>query len=401
MNDAEANANRTKLHFLYTDIGRGHPHYLDGIVETLVKRGMAAFIGGCSNVFDCSSGISLLAWRIADYLYRRGPSRPVPKRLYEILRRGNDYNHPTIARRIMSRGIGKRFQSSSDNLVVAHPSLVGMLAGRERLIYQHGEAVAPRESLVQGAELCIVPTVEVAEKFKRAGYHDTQLYVSGLCVEPELVRQADEAYQSRQIRLEQEARLTVAMFSSGAEPDAHVSILVELALNLTMHGQQAFVFARESGNLCRQMRTVFGANGLNLGAFDRVAEGRRPVETTLVRFRNRREQNAMVSRLFGQFNLLVAPSHERTNWALGLGLPMYILGPCFGPYAPLNRELLLNSKVAMEVNSREETARLAETITDTESRRRLMAMSSCGWGKYQVDGFAKIAELLVNRYYKD
>ena len=102
--------------------------------------------------------------------------------------------------------------------------------------------------------------------------------------------------------------------------------------------------------------------------------------------------------IFPFFDFFVAPSHERTNWALGLGLPLFIVGPCIGPFAPLNQAKLLDVGVAKVIDSSEQAVRFGDDLTDLMRSGQLAAMANAGWGKQSIDGFAKIAEFLSNQY---
>ena len=59
---------QTAIEFLYTNIGRGHPHYLDGIVESLSKER----VGRVTDVFAVSAGIERAAWKTVRTVYRVG-----------------------------------------------------------------------------------------------------------------------------------------------------------------------------------------------------------------------------------------------------------------------------------------------------------------------------------------
>ncbi|MDA1043649.1 MAG: hypothetical protein O3C57_00340, partial [Verrucomicrobia bacterium] len=57
--------------FLYAEIGRGHPFYLDGIRSALPDSATVHV----DNVFTRSRGISLLGWQLARGAYAWGSSR--------------------------------------------------------------------------------------------------------------------------------------------------------------------------------------------------------------------------------------------------------------------------------------------------------------------------------------
>ena len=118
----------------------------------------------------------------------------------------------------------------------------------------------------------------------------------------------------------------------------------------------------------------------------------------VVSFENRREENLFTGHLFGGFDYFVAPSHERTNWALGLGLPMFAVGPAVGPFAPLNRDLLVKSGVAEEIVESEAAGRFGPRLHELRSTGALDSMARAGWGKQAIDGFERIVNFLVHNY---
>jgi len=89
----------------------------------------------------------------------------------------------------------------------------------------------------------------------------------------------------------------------------------------------------------------------------------------------------------------VAPPHERSNWALGLGLPLFMLGPDRGSFAPLNRTLLLEAEVAKPIESGSGSA-FNQLLSRCRQSGDLETMARAGWQHYPIDGFARIAEWL-------
>ena len=61
-----------KISFVYTNIGRGHPFYLDGIREALIRKKSLKLIRGQTDVFELSRGLSLMAWKMVRLAYRMG-----------------------------------------------------------------------------------------------------------------------------------------------------------------------------------------------------------------------------------------------------------------------------------------------------------------------------------------
>jgi hypothetical protein len=388
-----------KLQFLYTNIGRGHPFYLDGIIEAMVRSGSIGLVRRETDVFELSSGLSLLSWKIARYLYQKGSSGGLTGQIYRLVRSGNSYNQPSASLRLMGRGIRKAVADTDDPVIVAHPSLVGILSGRQDLLYQHGEVIAPSESLVMGASTVFVPTEKVASAFREAGYQSDQVIVSGLCVEPPLVKLAEDSLAQRESRLETSDNLVGALFSSGAEPVPHVEMLLESAVSAVYSKGHVYIFASKGGQLERRALAKFHRNRIALtvltpgGSVEPTNPG-----ATLVTFTSRREENSLTARLFPYFDYLVAPSHERTNWALGLGLPMFVVTPLIGPFSPLNLQVMMSQSVAEPINSLSDARQFGQTVQAYSESGRLVEMARNGWGRYPIDGFHFIAEFLQRRY---
>ena len=386
------------IEFLYTNIGRGHPFYLDGITDALIHLGQVKLVRHQQDVFELSSGLSLVGWKLARWLYQSGSSGGPAGAIYSRLR-GGDYNRPGVALRIMGRQVRKRFLPTDSPLLVAHPTLVGVLGGRPNLIYQHGELVAPPESLVRGAAFVMVPTKDVARRFVEAGCSEDALFISGLCVEPSLIRQAEDAYRLRRSRLESDVALTGAFFSSGAEPADHVAQLAKAAVSVSQAGHSAIVFAREGGRFEAAAAEAFHRAGILPEQID--SRGWTEVDSfaaAIVAYDSRRALNALTARLFPRFDFFAAPSHERVNWAVGLGLPMFVVEPCIGPFAGLNRDLVLQHGTAQLLQGDSTVERLGELVSELRRQNRLSEMAEAGWDRYPIDGFSRIAAWLVERF---
>jgi hypothetical protein len=291
------------------------------------------------------------------------------------------------------------FADETVPLVVAHPLLAAIFRNRRRLVYQHGEVVAPRESWVKGLGKIVVPTADTANVFRDAGISDERLFISGLCIEPGLVAEAEYAFCDRIDRLNGSTPLCGAFFSSGAEPTAHVNSIAAAATSVHRRGGGAIVFARIAGSLERRMKSVYAASGFDLTKVDATVGVTKGFSGTLLcPYTDRKDLNARTAKLFEKFDYFVAPSHERTNWALGLGLPMYVVDPPFGSFAPLNREVLLGAGVAKTIKGRSEAAQLAETLEAHRKSGEIRRMSEAGWQRFDIRGFANIAGWLESEY---
>ena len=390
-----------RVTLLYTNIGRGHPFYLDGITEALIRSQAISLVRRELDVFELSRGAARLGWRAARWLYRRGSSGGATGVLYRLIRRGNNYNRETPALRLLGRDIRAALREDPSPVILAHPTLVGILRHQPHLIYQHGELVTPDEAVVRGAATVLVPTPEAAEPFRRVGgYAAEQVVVTGLCIEPALIRLAADAYGGRVARYAAAGEPMVgAYFSSGAEPTAHVTRLIAAACSAVLEGGRVILFAQSGGRFARRAARAFARRSIPFATLD--SSDLIPTDlprALIVCHASRREENILTARLFPLFDYFVGPSHERTNWSLGLGLPMFVVGPDIGPFAPLNRRLLLQAGTAAALETPMDAHLLGPRLARLRSRGDLTAMAQAGWGQREINGFARIAAFLVSKY---
>ncbi|MFQ5499888.1 MAG: hypothetical protein ACE5FH_09465, partial [Candidatus Zixiibacteriota bacterium] len=207
---------RASLTFLYTNIGRGHPFYLDGVRDALNRSGRAGLVCRQHDVFELSRNLPQMAWKASRWLYRHGSSGGPVGKFYSTIRSGADYNRAGLPLHILGRSLRSNPLLDQGSLIVAHPILVAIFRNRKNLFYQHGEVITPPEAVVQGAQHIFVPTEEAAAPFLKSEYSEEQVTITGFCVEPALVAQAADAFNARCRRFSVGERLTGAYFSSGA-----------------------------------------------------------------------------------------------------------------------------------------------------------------------------------------
>jgi len=385
------------IQFLNIAIGRGHPFYLDGIVELLKKAGGPQI--EYYEVLDISRGQSLAAWRMAKWLYRFGSNDSVIGKWYNSIRDRSEYIHDSLAMSFLGRDIRTKFLSGKTPLVVSHPVLVGILSGRVNLLYQHGEVAVPPQAMVKGARFVFVPAESSAAPFLKTGYSPQQVKVSGLCIEPELVKQSEIAFHKRLNRIFGNRPLAGAFFSSGAEPAPHMKKLIAAAESVIRHGGRVIIFAEEKGQLEKVVKKEFDRTGV---PYSLVKGTNNPdlsqIQAALCLFEKRSELDQMTARYFSNFDYFVAPSHERSNWALGLGLPMFILEPAIGPFAYLNRQAILQVGVGMSLKTPVEAAGFGIRLSDLQKSGKLAEMAESGWKRHPINGFQSIADFLINKY---
>ncbi len=372
--------------FLYTGIGRGHPFYLDGIVQSLP----ASSRGEITSVLATTEGFSHAVWRAARAAYTFGSSFGGQTSVYSRLRHATNYNSPGPLLRAAGRPLSRHFDGRQNPLVVAHPILAALLRGHPNLVYQHGEVVVPPECLVNGEHTILVPTPEVAQIFVDAGAATENIAVTGLCIEPALAAVAPAIQMQRQQRYAGAELLTGGFFSSGAEPDLHVRSLVTAAISTVLRGGSALIVARRGGPYARRAQRAFARRGLTLSTDTTQAP---PGGAILHTYSDRLSLDAVTQKHFARLDYVVVPAHERTNWAVGLGIPMFIVDPSIGTFAPRNRELLLEHGVAEPLSSSGDN--FGMRLNALRDDGILAERSTAGWNRYPIDGFKTIAELLT------
>ncbi len=391
--------NKDHINILYTNIGRGHPFYLDGITEALIKKQSIRLIGNKVDIFELSKGVSLFAWKSARWMYRMGSSPGLISWLYKKIRTGRSYTGNSRLEYYLGRDIKKHYKNYSNPLLVAHPLLVGILKGKNDLIYQHGELVAPEESLAAGAVYILVPTDQVAEKFIMIGYSKSRVIVTGLCIEPAIEKISHDAFQVRASRLLNNTQLTGAFFSSGAEPVKHIQLLSLAAASAVKAGGKVIIFAKKGGRLESRAKIVLSKSSIKFQSISSTDSIQHDIpEALIVNFQSRREENIMTAQLFPLFDYFAAPAHERSNWAVGLGLPQFIVNPHIGPYAPLNNEFLMKTGVSVEIDLNIDANLFGTMLESHQKSGKLFDMSQKGWNQYNINGFSTIADFLINKY---
>ncbi|MGQ0720283.1 MAG: hypothetical protein ACT4PE_01775 [Candidatus Eiseniibacteriota bacterium] len=363
----------TGLSILGSEIGRGHPFYTDGLVRALQDLGAGAAIRRRSDVFEVSRGVSLAAWRCVRAAYRNAGRGGAMSSLYHRVRRRVDYDHDSPGLRVLGRDL-RRWAGGEGVVVVDHPAVVGALGGLENVWYFHGELAAPPEAMVRRAARILVPREDGAAAFVAGGCRPEQILVTGLCVENDLVEHAEAMAAARRRRIASGEPLTVAFFSSGAEPPGHVAAVAAAAKAIGRSSHRALVFAARGGRL------------------ERAAAGG---AVEIVRFGSREELDRETVTRFATIDAVVSPPHERSHWAVGLGVPFFLVGPDIVPFAPRNRTLLLAAGVAASLDGVVGAARLPAVLDDLRASDALLRMSEAGGG-VPVDGFRRAARFVLD-----
>ncbi len=376
-----------------SEIGRGHPAYLDSVLLALSR--LMADSGSGHNpkspasfgyiprltVPELCTGTSGLAWRLARLGYRLGALGGPATWLYNRLRSPNA--RPSgLHLALLGSSLRRTFAGYAGTCIVDHPLLAHILAPVCRVAYLHCEIAAPRSAAVPGAWRTFVPLESTRQKLLAVGCQPSAVAVTGLVIEPELTDMAESAFNARIARLASDRPLTIGFFSSGAEPRPHSSNIIIGTASVTRAGHKALLFS---------------GTGMLRAAKTQLALRRQGVPEESARViwtRNRQHGTGRAIEFFPELDVLVAAAHERTNWAVGLGLPMFALLPHIGPFARENFEFASAQGVCLPLPDTAAAAGLADTIAGLRRSDRLVEMARNGWQVHPIDGAARIARAL-------
>jgi hypothetical protein len=367
-----------------SEIGRGHPAYLDSVLAAMEQQRLGALPPGvCYGVQDLCLGTSATAWRYAETAYRFGGMGEFAAWLYNRLRPASSVPS-ALALNILGSDLRRVFTGYPGICLVDHPILARILAPVCRVAYVHGEISAPRVAAVPNCFRIFVPLESTRQKLLAVGCEPSAVLVTGLIIEPALVATAEAAFKARIERLRGDAPLTVGFFLSGARPKPHVERILAGAVAVTRAGHRAIVFWGTGWLRAAKAQAALRRNGVS------------DESVQIVWARTRAADSARAAELVPSLDVMVAAAHERTNWALGLGLPLFALLPHIGPFARENFELAERTGVCLPLREHEDSLRLDDTLAELRKSGRLAAMAEAGWGRLPIDGAATAARDLLS-----
>jgi hypothetical protein len=374
-----------KVAALYTDIGRGHPSYLDSLLSVLRQSYPDL---ACRTVFQESKGLSLLAWRFVSWLYSISGKGGIHTRFYNFIRRRSQKgSKDSVAARILGRDLRRAFEEFGGICLVAHPLVARALADVCRVWYVHGEIAAPVECAIRGVEKILVPLDETKNKLVAHGADEQAVLVCGLMIEPWLVQGAEKAYRERLERIKSDRPLTIGFFTSGAYPKEHMEKIVLGAESVVRQQMKAFIFCGTRTDKFEWVKKRLSS----LKAKTVEDDGRSSPEDDdfdlmVVTRKTRQEDTERAVELIPRLDAFVAASHERTNYAVGLGLPMFVLFPLIGTFARQNFEFAQKQGVVYAVESSGKAKNLGQLLTELRQDGRLIEMSQDGFGVHEIRG---------------
>ncbi len=387
-----------QIEFLYSDLERCRSVFVDGILETLLRNRQISLVRNESDVDQHTEGMSRVSWRLLRRVYR---NRLEPDMLTRVsrrvwLRRGWSPRGRLL--RLLRRDLRNVYLGHDRPLVVDHAVLPLLIRAGGGIVYNHGEMGFGRENAATAADVVLVPTSGVADRYIAAGVDKERIIVTGLCIEPALIAQAMTAFEQRLTRIEDGGVITGGIFVDETEPSHQVREVTESVVSVCRQGGgRLFVFCQSSGYLSRRLAAELTRQGLPWGYVDSAQGiGAELHPVTLVQTENRRQERGLVARLFADLDYVVAPPREKLLWAVGLGLPLIWLRKGFTE-AELDSEQLGNSLgVARSIHVGRGKTMLGPLVNMLQDSGELAKMARVGWGKYPLDGFEAVAKILVN-----
>lgn len=370
---------------LYTNIGRGHPSYLDSLLETLQEKEQKLIY---RTVFEESDGFSLLAWKLVQRFYFIGGKGGIRTKLYNWLRATQtDTSSDSWFLKILGRDLRTKYKDFKGICLVEHPIVARIMGKVCRTWYVHGEIAAPPECAIEGVEKIFVPLEETKDKLISCGSAPQSIIVTGLMIEPGLVENAEKSFQERLKRIESNEPMTIGFFTSGAYPKEHLKKILWGAKSVIEHKMRAIIFTGTSPSKFEWFKKEMKKWGVQVVEDRGEVSGKgKEGDVLLVTRKTRQADTQRAVELLPQIDAFVSASHERTNWAVGLGLPMFVLFPLIGTFASLNFEFAQRQKVAYPLDSLEKAKTLGKIITELRQTGQLTQMAQNGFGVHKING---------------
>jgi hypothetical protein len=377
---SEATALTPDVIGISTEIGRGHPHYLDCVWQALQARLRPEQLR-LATVFAASRGRSRLGWQGLAALYRWSARSRLSIRLYNSLRRSQPTSPLSLPTKVLGRDLRRLVAGFKGICLVEHQMVARMVSDVCRTWFVHADVAAPPECACPGPERIFVPLEHTAQHFIKCRCDSSRLVRTGLMIEPDLIPGAHDAFHRRLERLDSGQPLTIAFFTSGAYPQAHVRRIVLGAESVLRVGMKAIVFCGTNPEFARRMEHW----------------ARKWVASVFVVHRpTRAADTAAAVELLPSVDAFVAASHERTNWALGLGLPMIALFPMIGTHARQNYDFAFAQNVCYPLRTDDDAQNLGPTVSKLRAAGALAAMARCGFGRFEINGAGCIADTVVS-----
>ncbi len=330
-----------KMVAVYTDIGRGHPNYLDSALRAVENRleKLPKSIK-VTSVFEISKGMSLFGWKTIRRIYRSGAQGGLASFLYNKARGPQtDGTQKKKTIKVLGKSLRKYFEGYDGIVLAAHPILAQILGDACRVFYIHGEIASPLEFDISNAEKILAPLQKTADAFTAAGISRDKIIITGLMLEPELAAETELINAERLNRLESGGKTTIGFYTSGAYPKIHVWQIIEAADHILKNNLGNIIIS--CGTEKRHFERFNSAFGQYEPITDREQFKQGESRILLQHDPDRQGLTLQEIDMLHRIDLAVMAAHERTNWTIGLNLPTIFLKPNIGNFSPGNHEYAL------------------------------------------------------------
>jgi hypothetical protein len=351
----------------------------------------------CRTVFEESKGISLLSWRFLLWLYRISGKGGLATPFYNLIRRRSGDNSPdSLTIKILGRDLKRAYKNFPGICLIDHPIIAKVLANVCRVWYVHGEIAAPEECAIPGVEKILVPLEETKQKLAACGAGKEAIEVCGLMIEPGLVDSAEISYRRRLERINSGLPLTIGLFTSGAYPKEHMEKIILGARSVIEAKMKVVIFCGTNPHKFRWMINEFTNLRVKI-IEDKEETFNRDIDYDLwlVFRKTRQEDTQRAVELVPLLDVFAAASHERTNWSVGLGLPMFVLFPLIGTFASQNFEFAQRQKVVYPLDTKEKAKNLGEILSGFRQNSQLLEMARNGFGVHKIIGVENVVSVLL------
>ncbi|GEM_PF-2118231 len=385
-----------KLQILYTGIGRERQFYLDGLVSALENLASNRPVIEINNAFRLSRGLSFSLWKLIDLLYRLGNQRGLAGMISRQICGRPDSLDLNPLTKALTGNIRHFYRDKAEPVVITEPLLVSPLASVSDVIYLHGNIAVPPQSIPRVASLILVPVDEARDRLVRSGIPDQVIRVTGLCIEQALVESLGIDFTKRLARIREKEKLVGAFYCSDTEPAVQVKNLTSLLNSLDISNQRGIVFCKAGGRLEKALM-----NSLSVRRFvpgkreERFHEAIAKSHILAVIYNDRKQIDSFTTDLFRYFDYLVSPANERSSWAAGLGIPMFIMNSLAGPSEKSNRNFLLRQGLAVDIGENNNIASFSNLLEEYRDSGKLLDLAASGYNKLPITGFKLAAEYIA------
>ncbi|MBD3381510.1 MAG: hypothetical protein GF404_04860 [candidate division Zixibacteria bacterium] len=377
---------------LYTDIGRGHPNYLDSVLRMLrPKLEDTPEKLAVTSVFKESHGFSRMAWKMVARMYRAGGRGGLVSRFYNNLRKNRKSSVQSgMIVKYLGRDLRRKYTGYDGVVLVAHPLLAQLLSDICRVWYVHGEIAWPVEFDLMRTEKIFVPLEITQDRMLAAGLMSAQFEITGLVLEPEIASKNNELRENRSRRIEAGREPTFAFFTSGAYPRYHQEQIIS-AIGHILTGRLGRVIL-SAGCDHRMVNWMKG----KLAEFNPEADiekfNRNESKLIVFGLPERENLTLLELSLLETADIIIMAAHERINWTVGLGFPTILLTPDFGSFAPLNREFAREHGLLYDISNDDIRSGLDRFVQDYRARSKRLIFETT---KFGLEGASRISDIIV------